>query len=131
MDRELTFWTAKLELMTLGTRLFTLMRGELVGADSTGNKYYKSGRTIVGRRERRWAIYNGPAEATTVPADWHGWLHHRTDVTGTDMGQNKLAWQRDHLPNLTGTEAAYSPPGHVLKGAKRDKATGDYEAWRP
>ncbi len=117
--------------MTLGTRLFTLMRGELVGADSTGNKYYKDRRQPVGRRERRWVVYNGAAEASTVPADWHGWLHHRTDVTGTDRGRNKFAWQKDHVPNLTGTEAAYRPPGHVLKGARRDKATGDYEAWRP
>jgi NADH:ubiquinone oxidoreductase subunit len=117
--------------MTLGTRLFTLLRGELVGTDSTGNKYYKDRRSPAGRRERRWVIYIGAAEASTVPADWHGWLHHRTDVTGNDMRSSKAAWQKEHIPNLTGTEAAYRPPGHVLKGGKRDKATGDYEAWRP
>jgi len=117
--------------MTLGTRLFTLMRGELVGTDSAGNKYYKDRRPSAGRRERRWVVYKGAAEASAVPAEWHGWLHHRTDVTGTDRASNKPAWQKDHVPNLTGTGAAYRPPGHVLKGARRDKATGDYEAWRP
>jgi NADH:ubiquinone oxidoreductase subunit len=127
----LDFETAELEKMTLGTRLFTLMRGQLVGTDSAGNKYYKDRRSSAGRRERRWVIYVGAAEASTVPADWHGWLHHWTDVTGTDRVNNKPAWQMDHVPNLTGTEAAYRPPGHVLKGSKRDKATGDYEAWRP
>ena len=35
------------------------------------------------------------------------------------------------VPNLTGTKAAYRPPGHILKGGQRDKATGDYEAWTP
>ncbi len=117
--------------MTLGTRLFTLMRGELVGTDSAGNKYYKDRRRPAGRRERRWVIYNGAAEASTVTADWHGWLHHWTDVTGDERGSSKPAWQKDHVPNLTGTEAAYRPPGHVLKEGRRDKATGDYEAWRP
>ena len=26
---------------------------------------------------------------------------------------------------------AYRPAGHVLKGGRRNKATGDYEAWTP
>ena len=117
--------------MTLGTRLFTLMRGELVGTDSVGNKYYRDKRPSERRPERRWVIYNGAAEASTVPAEWHGWLHHRTDETGTAGDSNKRAWHKEHVPNLTGTAAAYRPPGHVLKGGRRDKATGDYEAWRP
>ena len=117
--------------MTLGTRLFTLMRGDLVGTDTVGNKYYKDRRAAAGKHQRRWVIYNGPAEASTVPAEWHGWLHHRTDETGDQRGASKPAWHKDHVPNLTGTEAAYRPPGHVLKGSRRDKATGDYEAWRP
>jgi len=35
------------------------------------------------------------------------------------------------VPNLTGTAEAYRPPGHVLAGGQRDKATGDYEPWKP
>ena len=117
--------------MTLGTRLFTLLRGDLVGTDSAGNKYYKDRRAAKGRRERRWVIYAGAVEASSVPADWHGWLHHRTDEPGSGRAADKRPWQKEHQPNLTGTEAAYRPPGHVLKGGKREKATGDYEAWRP
>ncbi len=32
---------------------------------------------------------------------------------------------------MTGTSQAYRPQGHILSGGKRDKATGDYEAWSP
>ena len=32
---------------------------------------------------------------------------------------------------LTGTDQAYRPPGHTLKGGRRAKATGDYEPWTP
>ena len=117
--------------MTLGTRLFTMLYGELVGTDSTENRYFKERRSPAGRRGRRWVVYQGAAEASTVPAEWHGWLHHRTDAPPTGDSPSKRAWQRDHIPNLTGTLSAYRPPGHVLKGGKRDKATGDYQPWRP
>jgi NADH:ubiquinone oxidoreductase subunit len=117
--------------MTLGTRLFTWLCGELVGTDSTGNRYYREKRPRAGRRERRWVIYQGEVEASKVPADWHGWLHHRTDVLPPPGGKPKRPWQKEHQPNLTGTPQAYRPPGHVLRGGRRDRATGDYEPWRP
>lgn len=117
--------------MTIGTRLFTMFFGELVGTDSSGNRYFKQRKVADGRRERRWVLYKGAPEASSVPADWHGWLHHRTDAVTPPDGYEKRAWQKEHTPNLTGTAVAYRPPGHVLRGAKRDKATGDYEPWRP
>ena len=58
--------------MTFGTWLFTKMRGELVGTDDQGNRYYQDRRVIPGRRRKRWVIYNGEAEASRVPPDWHG-----------------------------------------------------------
>ena len=33
--------------------------------------------------ERRWVIYNGYAEASTMPPSWHGWMHHTVDVPPT------------------------------------------------
>ncbi len=117
--------------MTLGTRLFTLIKGVLVGSDTGGNRYYTERRAVVGRRVRRWVIYDGAAEASKVPADWHGWLHYRTDEPPPADGHPRREWQRDHAPNPTGTIGAYRPPGHVLSGGKRDKATGDYQPWTP
>lgn len=124
-------WPMECTQMTLGTLFFTLMRGDQVGTDSVGNKYYKERRSIEGRSERRWVIYAGDAESSKVPAEWHGWLHSRTNVLGAETVGEKRSWQKVHTPNLTGTQAAYRPPGHVSKGAKRDKATGDYKAWCP
>ena len=117
--------------MTLGTRLFTLFKGELVGEDASGNRYYTERNPREGRQARRWVVYNGPPEASLVPADWHGWLHYRTDEPPPPGGRPKLAWQKEHLPNLTGTEMAYRPPGHTLARGRRDKATGDDEPWQP
>jgi len=115
--------------MSLGTSLFTMFYGELVGSDEFGNKYYVDKRTKGKKRERRWVIYNGAVEASRVPADWHAWLHR---VNGPLPDEAKRpAWQLPHIANQTGTELAYRPPGHVLAGGQRPASTGDYQAWTP
>ncbi|MBT4770051.1 MAG: NADH:ubiquinone oxidoreductase subunit NDUFA12 [Rhodospirillaceae bacterium] len=120
--------------MILGTLLYTLVYGKRVGSDQFGNKYYrrKGGPRVVNNgRERRWVLYKGKAEASSVPPAWHGWLHHIVDSPPTDIPERKPVYEKPHLPNLTGTGGAYRPPGHVLRGGVREEATGDYEPWRP
>lgn len=124
--------------MTIGTRIFTWLRGELVGTDPFGNRYYrdKSHRALKrggGResRERRWVIYVGEAEASRVPPEWHAWLHYTVDDLPSDGGKPKYSWQKPHLPNLSGTPEAYRPPGSLFRGGHRQPAAGDYEPWKP
>jgi NADH:ubiquinone oxidoreductase subunit len=117
--------------MSLGTKLFTWLRGEEVGRDAFGNRYYRDRKAKAGEEPRRWVIYQGEPEASKVPAEWHGWLHRTVNEVPQAGAQKKYAWQKEHLPNLTGTPLAYRPPGHTLKGGLRSKATGDYEPWRP
>ena len=117
--------------MTIGTWLFTKMRGELVGTDDQGNRYYQDKRMIAGRRRKRWVIYNGEPEASRVPPDWHGWLHHTFKEPPTIAPFKAKSWEKQHLPNLTGTSDAYRPEGSLAKSGRRPHATGDYEAWKP
>ena len=121
---------------TLGTRLLTWLRGEPVGTDAYGNRYYrlkgdKPRRLGGGRfsRERRWVIYNGEPEGSKVPPEWHAWLHHMVDEV--PQPRQRHPWEKPHEPNLTGTPLAYHPPGSVLRGGHRPPATGDYEPWVP
>jgi NADH:ubiquinone oxidoreductase subunit len=120
---------------TLGTRLYTWLKGQEVGRDRFGNRYYreKGGGTVHAdsmRKERRWVIYDGEVEASRVPAEWHAWLHHT--VTEPPSGEPaKRSWEREHQPNRTGTGEAYRPPGHTLSGGRRARGTGDYEPWKP
>ena len=113
--------------------LVTLLSGaKKVGTDSLGNRYYTARPRKGYKRNRRWVLYNGPAEASAVPPEWHGWLHHQTDrVPGASGESFRRPWQVPSAPNASGTDAAYRPPGHVLEGGRRDAATGDYEAWTP
>lgn len=111
--------------------LFTfLKKGEKVGVDDFGNTYYRAKPRTGYKRDRRWVMYNGAPEASAIPPEWHGWIHHQTNEIPSDEGFRR-SWQKPHQPNMTGTNQAYRPPGHILEGGIRDKATGDYEAWKP
>lgn len=110
-------------------RIFS--RAKPVGTDQFGNRYFTAPPRPGYKRDRRWVLYDGAPEASMVPAEWHGWLHHQTDVVPSDAGSFRRSWQRGHKPNMTGTTEAYRPPGHILSGGKRQETTGDYQAWTP
>lgn len=117
--------------MSISTFIYTLFCGVLVGQDESGNKYYESRRnTREFARKNRWVVYNGVVEGSKVAAEWFAWLHYQSDEVPASKIERRF-WQKPHNPNLTGTKHAYFPKGHVLGGAKRAKATGDYQAWRP
>ena len=71
----------------------------------------------------------GEAEASRVAPDWHGWLHHTWDQPPTKAPLDHKPWEKPHQENLTGTLAAYAPPGSIRAGAPVARA--DYEAWQP
>ena len=125
-----TWWSGP----TFGTQLWTWRFGELVGTDDQGNHYYRTKGGVIDPTlgfERRWVIYNGYAEASRIPPEWHGWMHHIVDVPPTEETYQPRAWEKPHRPNLTGTPAAYRPPGSTLAAGHRPTATGDYKAWVP
>ncbi len=111
----------------------TLFSGaKRVGTDAQGNVYYRAKARKGYKHERRWVKYRGEAEASKVPPEWHGWLHHQTDIFPSEQSPSfRRAWMKPHQQNMTGTTGAYRPPGHILEGGQRDKATGDYEPWTP
>ena len=114
---------------TIGTKLFTWMHGRFIGRDEFGNRYYEAKRVHKGLRRKRWVMYHGIAEASKVPAHWHGWLHYT--LPAPLPVSHKYRWQREHLPNLTGTTGRYLPAGHISKGGERAAATADYTPWTP
>lgn len=113
--------------------LFTMTsRGKKIGTDQFGNTYYEAAPRKGYSRTRRWVMYKGVAEASAIPPEWHGWIHHQTNAVPDQDGESfRRNWQKPHTPNMTGTNQAYRPPGHILAGGQREKATGDYEAWTP
>lgn len=91
-----------------------------IGADEFGNEYFQN------KKGRRFVVYKGIAEASKIPAEWHGWMHYNCDFAPVNINTHKFSWQKIHLPNLTGTKNAYSPKNSVVK-----KTNAEYEAWKP
>lgn len=115
-----TWWNGQ----TLTTRLLTARSGERVGEDTAGNVYYQSRDKV-----RRWVIFANQSEASSVTAEWHGWLHHTFENPPTEEPMTRRTWEKPHEPNKTGTDAAYHPPGSIR--APRPERPSDYDAWVP
>ncbi len=113
-----TWWNRQ----TVGTFIYTLFKGKLVGKDQFGNKYYSSS------NGKRWVVYKDLVESSKIPPDWHSWIHFIKKNKPYD-NVNKYEWQRDHQENLTGTDKAYKPEGSLSVNKK--KSIKKYETWKP
>jgi NADH:ubiquinone oxidoreductase subunit len=116
--------------MSVLLRLTSPFTGRKVGTDRFGNVYFESKKPFMRYgRTRRWVVYAGAAEATSVPPEWHAWIHHTTPEALPE--QKRHPWMLDHQPNATGTAQAWRPSGHDYAGGRRPRSAGDYEAWTP
>lgn len=122
-----TWWNGA----TAGARFDIGRRGVFVGSDEQGNRYYEDRRPSLEGRKRRYVMYDGLAEASRVPPDWHAWLHYTVAEPPTIAPLKRQKWERAHMPNLTGTRWAYRPKGSLARGGVRQASSSDYEAWTP
>lgn len=116
---------------TIGTTLFSARNGKRVGEDVFGNIYYQAKKAGTGPAGQRWVIYNGSNDASRVPPEWHGWLHHSYDEIPESYLPQARIWEKEPSANMTGTAQAYRPAGALEQGGHRAAATGDYESWNP
>lgn len=113
-----TWWNKQ----TVGTFLYTLLKGKYKGKDIFGNKYYQS------TNGKRWVIYKNEVEASKVPPEWFSWLHFLNNKI-PEKNSKKYFWQIQHSENLTGTHKAYKPKGSIL--SNKSKLHKKYESWKP
>jgi len=109
-----TWWNHQ----TLGTRLFTLFFGKLVGEDDFGNKYYES------KNSRRWVIYKNEIDATKIPNEWYSWMHFTKNKIENLHELEKYEWQKPHLSNQTGTKTSYHP------NKENNEINKKYKVWK-
>ena len=109
-----TWWNRQ----TLGTHIFTIFSGKLVGKDEYGNKYYES------KKGKRWVIYNGEVEASKIPSEWYSWIHFTKNKIENLHEIKKYNWQKPHKSNQTGTNKAYRPD------EKNDATEKKYKSWK-
>ncbi|CAO5678423.1 MAG: hypothetical protein HEEMFOPI_00349 [Holosporales bacterium] len=95
--------------------------GEHVGTDHLGNKYYCHRKN----KKKRWVLYSGLSDASKITPQWHGWIHGNNEIPLED--EDLYSWQKEHLPNLTGTVAHHVPKKTNINA----KHKPGYESWRP
>ena len=97
--------------------LYTLYRtddlkdGNLIGTDKYGNQYFENKRYFYGRD--RWVNYNKSVgtdyDGSMIPAEWFGWMHHKTDFPPTEKPPVHYEWMKEHDMNPSGTSNQYVP----------------------
>lgn len=75
--------------------------GALVGQDKYGNKYFENTKDYPWG-QHRWVEYAGGKnfyenDASFVPPEWHGWLHHTTDDVPTEVRERA---RRSHTASV-------------------------------
>ena len=64
-------------------------------------------------------------EASNIPPNWYSWIHFTTNKL-PDANEKKYFWEKDHQPNLTGTDKAYRPKKIIESKNVKKK----YETWK-
>ena len=106
---------------TIGTFIYTLFSGKLVGVDEFGSKYYSNS------KGKRWVIYKNKVESSKIPPEWHLWIHFLTNNIPSN-NPIKFKWQKKHEENLTGTTKAHKPDGSLTFDSKKNMKK--YETWK-
>ena len=111
------------------TKLKTMFFYNFIGEDQFGNKYYEQKPRNNLRSVKRIVKYKGLPEASKVPPGWHGWLHHNTKNIPNNEKDESYYWQKQHVPNLSGTIHSKLP----TKFFEKNQNTSDpqYYAWIP
>ena len=112
-----TWWNKQ----TVGTFVYTLLKGKFVGKDDFGNKYYSDSKD-----KKRWVIYKDIVESSKIPPEWHLWIHYLSKNKPSES-INKFSWQKEHEENFTGTRKAYKPEGSLSSDSKKNMKK--YETW--
>lgn len=106
--------------MNFINKILIKLSSKKVGFDEFGNEYFKN------KAGKRFVVYKGMAEASKIPAEWHGWMHYSTNIAPVNINTHKFSWQKIHIPNLTGTVNAYNP-----KNSQTKNTSSEYEPWKP
>jgi len=115
--------------------------GTLVGEDYNGNRYVERPDGQAGRS--RWVVYSGAAHhyenqnPTSVPPEWHQWLHYISDENPVNSpGEKKPAFVTATVGHPSYEKRAgvekYQPKGAWAWNAKGGRRNWrKFEAWKP
>ena len=105
------------------------VKGNLIGEDMFGNKYYENRDLPYDRC--RWVVYADKVDynATSIPPEWHGWVNYINDYPPTTHEYKKPIYAIQPYITRTGTSGAYQPKGAWSNTEQRKWKKMQY--WQP
>ena len=88
-----------------------------IGTDSLGNTYYQIKARAGYNHPRRWVVYKDVAEPSSVPPEWHGWLHYQSDYVPTSDAPSSVVHGKTGTSKPDRHKHSLSPTRHLLSGA--------------
>ena len=117
-------------MMRLLIWLKTKTRGQLVGQDEFGNRYYESDtQSRLFRKKDRWVVYNGKIEPSKIPGLWFNWMHYQSNQIPNKY--KPMKWERLHQQNFTGGTQTYPQAEQRTDFKLIIKPAACYEPWKP
>lgn len=112
---------------SIGTVLYSILRGKKVGRDNQGNVFYVHKKN----KRKRWVLYRKQIDPTSLDVKWQIWLTE-TNIDGeTTNNYNNYKWQKSKISNLTGTPNSYHPGEQSSKEKKFVNKKNKNEIWKP
>ncbi|KAG5094107.1 hypothetical protein JHK84_049695 [Glycine max] len=70
----------------------------MVGVDKTGNKYFTRNEEVDGIvKEKRWVIFKGEEDPTSIPVEWICWLNGQRKKAPTPEEMMELEARRERV----------------------------------
>tara|TARA_A100001015_G_scaffold90709_2_gene101032 strand:+ start:4722 stop:5072 length:351 start_codon:yes stop_codon:yes gene_type:complete len=110
----------------LSTIIYSLLLGQKVGIDYFGNQYFVHKKNS----SRRWVLYGKKLDPTAISVEWQMWLNSNTNDI-PKRTDNNLSWQKNRLPNQTGTQQAYHPRSEKYNNKSDRKSNIKNTIWKP
>ena len=107
------------------TKLYSMLNGIEIGRDDNGNIYYMEKMSLFSSYIKRWVVYKGDVEASSIPPAWHLWLHYTSDKIPENNKFVTPRWLKEPQANKSGSKKAYHPVNY------KQQIVPDYEPWRP
>ncbi|MDC1316077.1 NADH-ubiquinone oxidoreductase subunit NDUFA12 family protein [Alphaproteobacteria bacterium] len=100
--------------MSLGFKIYSFFNGKSIGNDTFGNTFFVDKKN----KSKRWVIYANGFGPSSIPTNYHNWLHGTSDILpffDTDK-------------ELTQSIVKQRVEKHINK---KNKISSGYKAWKP
>ena len=96
----------------------------VAAAAATAHESAAWGQNNTGRN--RWVMYSDPKNysASSIPREWHGWLHYIHDGTPTKARAGQNVFFALHFAPQLRTMGSAGPPGLSFNKLRSARATG-------